>query len=208
MAKQASVAPQTRNNWLIDIALFFGAFIASLSGIYFLFLPVGGYQGGRNAMYGITILFQRETWDDLHTWFGILMIVAAVVHIILHWKWFLSMFKRIAHEIIHRENRFNSRSRYNLLVNLAVGLGFVLAALSGIYLLFVPGGRNAIPDPQIIFTRTTWDLIHTWSGIVMIAAAVVHFAIHWKWVTKVTLKIFKSLQPASRQAKPSNTINA
>ena len=207
MNRQAPVAPQTRNNWLIDVLLFLGALIASITGIYFLFLPVGGYQGGRNPMYGITILFDRHTWDDLHTWFGILMIVSAVVHIVLHWKWFLSMFKRIAHEIAHRESRFNNRSRYNLLINAAVGIGFLLAAISGIYLLFVPGGRNAIPDPQILFFRATWDLIHTWSGIVMITAAVVHFAIHWKWVTKVTRKIIKSLQPASRQSQSTKTIN-
>ena len=208
MNRQASVAPQTRNNWLIDLSLLIGAIIASITGIYFLFLPVGGYQGGRNPMYGITILFDRHTWDDLHTWFGILMIVSAVVHIVLHWKWFLSMFKRIAHEIARREQRFNNRSRYNLLINAAVGLGFVLAAISGIYLLFVPGGSNAIPDPMILFSRTTWDLIHTWSGIVMIVAAVVHFAIHWKWVTKVTSKIIKSLQPASRQSQSAKTIKA
>ncbi len=193
MVKRPSVAPQTRNNWLIDFALFIGAFIASLSGIYFLFLPVGGYQGGRNPMYGNVILFERHTWEDLHLWFGILMIVAAVVHIIVHWKWIISMGKRIFHEITHREKRFNNRSRFNLLINAAVGLGFILAAISGIYLFFVPGGRNAIPDPMIIFTRTTWDLIHTWSGVMMIAAASVHFAIHWKWVTKVTSKIIKSL---------------
>ncbi len=208
MEKQASVAPQTRNNWLIDFALFIGALIASLSGIYFLFLPVGGYQGGRNPLYGITIFFDRHTWDNLHTWFGILMIVAAVVHIFLHWKWFLSMFKRMSHEIVHREKRFNNRSRYNLLINIAVGLGFFLAAISGIYLLFVPGGGNAIPDPQILFTRTTWDLIHTWSSILMISAAVVHFVIHWKWVTKVTRKIFKTMPVATRQAKSTKTIKA
>lgn len=208
MQRRASVAPQTRNNWLIDLALFIGALIASLTGIYFLFLPVGGYQGGRNPLYGITIFFDRHTWDDLHTWFGILMIVAAVVHIILHWKWFLSMFKRMAHEIIHREIRFNNRSRYNLLINLAVGLGFIFAAITGIYLLFVPGGRNTITDPQILFTRTIWDLIHTWSSILMIVAAVVHFAIHWKWVTKVTCKIFKSWQPTSQQSQSTKTINA
>ena len=84
MNKKYTVAPQTRNNWLVDATLFIGALVASLSGIYFLFLPVGGYQGGRNPMYGVTILFQRETWDDLHTWFGILMIAAAVIHITLH----------------------------------------------------------------------------------------------------------------------------
>lgn len=201
MQKRVSVSPQTRNNWFIDFILLAGAMIASITGIYFLFFPVGGYQGGRNPLYGITILFERETWDNLHTWFGILMIVAAVVHIVLHWRWFLSMFKRIAHEIRYREPRFNSSSRYNLAINFAVGLGFFLAAISGVYLLFVPGGRNAIPDPQILFSRTAWDLIHTWSGILMISAAVVHFAIHWKWVTKVTRKIFRSQRAPARQVQ-------
>ena len=208
MRKINSIAPQTRNNWLIDVGLFVGALIASITGIYFLFLPVGGYQGGRNPMYGITILFERHTWEDLHTWFGILMIAAAVVHIIVHWQWIMGMGRRILHEITHHETRFNNRSRFNLLINFAVGLGFTIAAISGIYLLFVPGGRNAIPDPRIIFTRTTWDLIHTWSGIGMIAAAAVHFAIHWKWVTKVTRKLFKSILPASRPGQSTKNVNA
>jgi len=208
MSKSNSIASQTRNNWFIDAGLFVGALIASLTGIYFLFLPVGGYQGGRNPMYGIVILFERHTWEDLHLWFGILMIAAAVVHILIHWKWIVSMVKRIFYEITHRESRFNNRSRINLLINAAVGISFLLAAISGIYLLFVPGGRNAIPDPQIIFTRTTWDLIHTWSGILMINAAVIHFAIHWKWVTKVTQKIFNSLQPGFLQTQSTKTVNS
>ena len=29
----------------------------------------------------------------------------------------------------------------------------------------------------------------------MIVAAVIHFAIHWRWVTKVTAKVFRSLKP-------------
>ena len=29
----------------------------------------------------------------------------------------------------------------------------------------------------------------------MIVAAVIHFAIHWNWVTKVTAKVFRSLKP-------------
>jgi len=203
MQNRVGVARQTRNNWLIDLTLFTGAVVAAISGIYFLFLPVGGYQGGRNPMYGVTILFERHTWEDLHTWFGILMIVAAVVHFALHWRWFISMFQRLAREIFLREKRFNNRSRFNLLINTAVALGFILAAISGVYLLFVPGGRNAVSDPHLLFARTTWDLIHTWSAILMIAAAIVHFAIHWKWVTKVTRKMIPSQRPAARQVRHS-----
>jgi hypothetical protein len=208
MLDRGYIAPQTSRNWLVDAGLFIGALIASITGIYFLFLPVGGYQGGRNLMYGVQILFERETWENLHTWFGIWMIVAAVIHIILHWKWFVSMAKRIFSEITQRKTRFNPRSRYNLLINLGVGLGFILAAISGIYMFFVPGGKYGIPDPMIIFTRTTWDFIHTWSGIVMIVAAVIHFWIHWKWVTKVTRKICKSMFSVFWKRQPRKSISS
>ena len=187
-----SISGQTRNNWLIDAAVFIGAITASLSGIYFLFLPQGGYQGGRNPMYGVTFLFARSTWDDLHTWGGILMIVAAVVHIAIHWKWVVSMTRRVASELTGKVS-LNNRSRFNVVINAIIGISFLVAAITGIYLLFVTGGKRGLPDPMFLFSRTTWDLIHTWAGILMIITAVVHFAIHWKWVVKVTAKVFKSI---------------
>jgi hypothetical protein len=36
---------QTRLNWLIDAAVFISGMVAALSGLYFLFVPSGGYQG-------------------------------------------------------------------------------------------------------------------------------------------------------------------
>ena len=192
--KTRTVSTQTRNNFMIDTLLFIGAMISTLSGIYFLYFPIGGFQGGRNPSYGKTFLLPRDTWDDLHTWFGILMILVAIVHIVVHWNWIVSMTKRAFQELLGKGIRFNPRSRYNFFLNISVGLSFVLTSLSGIYLLFVVGGRQGIPDPKIIFTRTTWDLIHTWSAIALILFAVLHFAIHWGWVVKVTSKIFPKKQ--------------
>jgi hypothetical protein len=205
MKKTFGVSSQTRNNWLIDTALFLGAVVASLTGIYFLFLPVGGYQGGRNPMYGITILFQRETWEDLHTWFGILMIVAAAVHIVVHWNWIVSMSKRVFQEMFRRERRLNGRSRYNVGINALIGLSFLVAAISGVVLLFTPGGREASSMVVLFLSRTTWDLIHTWAGVVMILAATLHFVIHWGWVTKVSRKVIGSIPAAFVDRKPPQT---
>ena len=188
--KNSSLASKTRNNWLIDVALFVSAIAASVSGIYFLFFATGGYQGGRNPVYGITILFNRTTWDLIHAWTGIAMIIIVLFHLVLHEKWLLSAIRRTIKELVGRGPAMNARSRYNLLINAAVGLSFAITALSGVYLLFFPGGRHGVADPNIIFSRTTWDLIHTWSAVVLIIAAVIHFAIHWKWIVKVTRKIF------------------
>jgi hypothetical protein len=193
LRKRRSIAPQTRNNWLIDAMLFLGVVTASITGIYFLFIPSGGYQGGRNPMFGVTLLFQRHTWEDLHIWAGFLMVMAALVHIVVHWNWIVSMARRVWTEITTRQSQFNNRGRTNLLINAAVGLSFSIAAVSGIYLFFVPGGSHGVLDPVILFTRKTWVLIHTWSGILMIAAFVTHFYIHWRWVFKVSRKMAKSI---------------
>jgi hypothetical protein len=64
---------------------------------------------------------------------------------------------------------------------------------------------------MILFTRTTWDLLHTWAGIVLITAAVTHFAIHWKWVTKVTSKMMTVVsgpRPISQSMAVQNSYQA
>ena len=196
MSKAKTVSRQTRFQWLIDAALFLSGIIAALSGIYFLYLPSGGYQGGRNPMYGVTILFARQTWEDLHTWGGIAMIAIIVVHLAIHGKWIVSMARHLAKELTGHP-AMNSKTRFNLLLNSVVAISFLLTAVSGLYFFFVPeqAGRLASAAPLFLFSRSTWDLIHTWAGVVLIAAVVVHLAIHWRWIVNVTGKVFRSLWP-------------
>jgi hypothetical protein len=196
MAKSMELSNQTRRNWVIDLFLFCGALLASLSGVYFLYLPVG-YQGGRNPLYGINILFGRETWDLLHTWSGIAMISIAVLHIVLHWKWITSIAKRLWRELTCQCTPLNAYGKFNAGINLLIGLTFLLSAISGVYFLFFTGSAQA-GHPILLFSRTTWDLIHTWASVLMILAAIIHFAIHWRWVIKVTKRIF---QPAPKQGQ-------
>ncbi|MCP4164851.1 MAG: hypothetical protein GY759_03025 [Chloroflexi bacterium] len=33
-------------------------------------------------------------------------------------------------------------------------------------------------------------MTHTWAAVVLVAADVLHLIIHWRWVTKVTTKMF------------------
>ncbi len=199
MAKRIQ-AIRGRNKWLLAAVVFLSGLVAALSGIYFLFVPSGGYQGGRNPWYGVTILFSRHTWDDLHTLGGVLMIVAAVVHFVIHWRWVKVMSKRTVEALLSRETRLAKGPRLNVAINLVVAVSFLLTAVSGIYFLFAPsggfqGGRNAGWDPMFLFSRTTWDLIHTWAGVVFIGAAVVHFWIHWRWIKNTTTRLFLSLLP-------------
>ncbi len=204
MSKQIRVSRQTRLNWLIDAAVVIGGILAGLSGVYFLFLPSGGYQGGRNPMYGIRILFERHTWSDLHIWAGLLMIAAVIVHFAIHWQWVKRMSRRVVDGIRAGGRPLSRGAKINVAIDALVAISFLVCALSGLYFLFAPsggleGGGSLGSDPGFLFSRTTWDLVHTWSGVVLISAAVVHFAIHWRWVKNVTARFFLSLLP---QPKP------
>jgi hypothetical protein len=190
MLIKSKVSSQTRNNWFVDAALLITAIGASISGVYFLFFTSGGYQGGRNPYYGIVLLFERATWSDIHTWTGVFMILVLMIHLPLHWKWVVNMTKRMVKNLTGQSPKLNNRSRFNIFIDALVAVSFLVVALSGVYLLFVPGGPNAaMSDPKILFSRTTWDLVHTWSGVVMILAGLIHFAIHWGWVKKVSRNI-------------------
>lgn len=196
MRKLVTLSMQTRINWLIDATVFMGALLASLTGVYFLFIPSGGYQGGRNPTYGLTILFQRQTWDDLHTWGGVLMIIAVAVHFSYHWSWVTMMARRMISSIKSTGAHMSKGARVNLLVDIVLACSFLVAALSGVYLLFAPaggyqGGGNPGWDPNFLFARTTWDVVHTWSGVLMILSAVLHFVIHWRWIVNVTARFFQ-----------------
>jgi hypothetical protein len=170
-------------------------------------LPTGGFQGGRNPLYNIQVLFDRHTWDDLHTWGGIAMIAAAIIHLGIHWSWVVSMTRRTWKELNGQCGCMNSRGRMNLILNVIVAISFVITVVSGVYFLFVPGGRWAV-DPMILFARTTWDLIHTWAGVLLTTTAIIHFVIHWKWVTKVTRKMLGMGIPSQHMDRPMPVANS
>lgn len=198
MSKRVTMSRQTRMNWLIDLAVFVGAVLAAVSGIYFLFVPSGGYQGGRNATANAAVLFERSTWSDLHIWGGVAMVAAVMVHIAIHWSWIAMMSKRVASLMRGNGAGMSTGAKRNLFINIAVAVSFLITAVSGVYFLFAPdggyqGGSNAGWDPGFLWSRTTWDLIHTWSGTVLCITAVVHFVIHWRWVKNVTKRFVLSL---------------
>lgn len=218
MAQTIRISGRTRLNWLIDAAVFGGAVLASLSGITFLFWTAG-YQGGRNPSYQAMLLFARDTWSDLHIWGGVLMIAAVAIHLAVHWSWVKMMSRRAIMSLRNlgsgSKSMLSRGGKINLLVDLAVALSFLITAASGIYFLFAPtggyqGGRNPGWDPGLLFSRATWDLIHTWAGVIMIIAAIIHFWIHWRWVVNTTRKFFLSLWPQGlwQRGRPVRLPNA
>lgn len=117
------------------------------------------------------------------------MILIAALHLTWHWTWVVNMARRAWKELTGQCGCMNARGRWNLILNMVVALSFLAAVVSGLYFLFFPGAHGSTPSTAILFTHSTWDLIHTWSGVIFSLAAILHFSIHWKWVTKVTRKV-------------------
>ena len=205
--ENVKMSTRTRANWLIDAAVVLSGLVAILSGVYFLYFPSGGFEGGRNPLYGTIILFDRRTWDDIHAWGGVAMIIAIVVHLAIHWEWVVRMTRRVLKALVDKSCGLSRGAWVNVWVDATIAVSFLVTAVSGVYFLFIPaggyqGGRNTNWDPNLLFSRTTWDLIHTWAGVIMIIAAIVHLWIHWRWVVNVSRRFFLSLrqQPTLRPA--------
>jgi len=120
--RRTSLTPKLRQNWWIDALLAFGSVIAVLSSLYFLAFPAGGFQGGRNPYYDLVVIFSRQTWDIIHTWSGAAMILAALVHIIIHWGWITGTIKRSWQVFRKKRDGFGPRLTYNILLDATIAV--------------------------------------------------------------------------------------
>ena len=186
--RKSTLTPKLRQNWWVDAGLAIGAVLAVLSSIYFLVYPNTGYQGGRNPYYNVTLIFSKTTWDLLHTWSGTLMIMAALLHVIIHWKWIKGTAVRSWQVITKKRDGFGFRLTYNILLDAVIAISFLICSLSGVYFMLNPSsGQTSV---NYLFSKTTWDMLHTWSGVTLTFTSLLHIVLHWKWITNITAKMF------------------
>lgn len=187
---KSALTPKLRQNWWIDASLAIGALLAIISSFYFLAYPNGGYQGGRNPTYNLVVIFSRQTWDLIHTWSGAIMVMAALVHVVIHWDWITGTISRVWQVITGKREGFGFRLTYNILLDAVIALSFIVCSVSGIYFMLFPSSGQT--SETILFSKTAWDMIHTWSGVIFTMTAVLHIVLHWKWITNITKKMFGS----------------
>lgn len=98
-----------------------------------------------------------------------------------------------------KKSNLSPKLRYNWLIDAVLFLGALLAVLTGIYFLVYPvggymGGRNPDYGVIFIFGRETWEVLHDWTGIAMIAAALIHIVFHWRWILGTLKRIFHKVE--------------
>lgn len=200
---KTTISPKVRNNWLVDAILFISALTVLLTSIYFFILPVGGYMGGRNPNYGLVFIMERSGWEFIHNWGGLLMIIVALIHFIIHWRWIKQTTLRVVNVVFLKADRFGSRLAWNIILDVIIAASFLVCAVSGLF-FFLGGKYSANP---FLFSVLTWDLIHNWSGVVMVMAAILHFTLHWKWIVNVTSKFFATRKVIKAEVPASNPID-
>lgn len=106
-----------------------------------------------------------------------------------------------------------NRAKIHYFVNIIIGVGFLLAAFSGIVFLFggtggYQGGRNPSFMTEMLFiSRTVWKDLHKWSGIVMTVGVALHFILHWNWLVRMTKNLFKRENGLNRKVEVLQTEN-
>ena len=99
----------------------------------------------------------------------------------------------------------SKKAKLNYIVDVVIGLAFILSALSGLVLFFAPsgyqGGRNPYYMQPVLFLNThTWDILHTWSSIAMISGVGAHLVLHRDWMVCMTKRLLTGPKPARVEA--------
>ncbi|MGD1993752.1 MAG: DUF4405 domain-containing protein [Anaerolineae bacterium] len=87
---------KTRLNYALDAMIGLAFLLSAVTGLTFLAMGSGGYQGGRNPGFQTALLgISRSTWSDLHLWTSVVMITGVLVHLALHWRWIVCVTKQL-----------------------------------------------------------------------------------------------------------------
>ena len=81
-----------------------------------------------------------------------------------------------------------TRARTFLLIDLIIFAAFIVSAFTGL-VFYIPASMMdmALTSEVPTFlgvTFATWQVIHTYSGLVMIAGGITHIVLHWHWMIR------------------------
>ena len=80
-----------------------------------------------------------------------------------------------------------SKSKFLYVLDLTIAVAFVLSILSGlVFLLGDQQGGQAI----LGLSRDRWRDLHIWVSVVMGSGAIIHIALHWSWLARMTKRLF------------------
>ena len=78
-----------------------------------------------------------------------------------------------------------NRAKFTYFVDVLLLLAFILAGLTGVVMFFLTGKQLAI-----LGGKQLWSSIHDWSGLAMVALALLHTILYWRVMMAKTRAYF------------------
>lgn len=136
----------------------------------------------------ILVNIPQSTGIPFHEWASVIFIVPLVAHILLDWKWVVSVTKRMF-------GRLPGEVRANHIIDLVIFIMMVLALFTGFLVseAALPAlGINVVVDPF-------WGGMHDLTANLTMLLIGVHLAMHWKWIkTNVSKYLFNGRNRSQR----------
>jgi cytochrome b561 len=120
----------------------------------------------------------QSTGVPLHEWFSLVFVIPFVIHVLLHWDWIKSSYKRISSKASFKE-KFGIVWAYLLYILML--LVFISGFLVSVALL--PAFNI---DIQI---QDFWSKIHHDSATFIMPVLGIHLALYWSWIVKLTQRM-------------------
>ena len=124
------------------------------------------------AIY-ILVNIPQATGIGIHEWASVLFIVPILIHILLDWKWIVSVTKRMF-------GKLPGEVRTNHILDLIIFVMMVLALFTGFLI-----SEAALPALGIpIFIDPFWSSMHDLTANLTMLLIGIHLAMHWGWIVK------------------------
>jgi hypothetical protein len=127
-------------------------------------------------MFGAFIAAYRPltTGLSLHEWLSLVLVAPILVHLVINWDWAV----RVSMSFSRQLRKMN---RVNLAVDVVLFVATVTTMLSGFMVSTVVSGFLGFTAPAGLL----WHTVHSASADVVIALALFHTVLHWKWFARV-----------------------
>ncbi len=119
----------------------------------------------------VLVLAPQATGIPIHEWASFLIIIPFFLHLILDWKWIVSITQRIL-------KKLPGETRFNYVLDWLLFFLFVVAMFTGVVIseAALPAlGIHMVIDPF-------WSALHDISANLLMIVLGVHLAMHWKWI--------------------------
>lgn len=119
----------------------------------------------------VIVNIPQATGVPFHEWVSIVFIIPLVVHILLDWKWVVSVTKRIF-------GKLPGEVRVNHILDLIIFITMTLALMTGFVI-----SEAALPAIGIdIVIDPFWSSMHDLFANLTMVLIGVHLAMHWGWI--------------------------